>query len=109
MTETTEQQLLEMARHCKEVVEEKDKHINYYKQQMEDAEDDLRKIEYLLNAMDYLIEYKKQQKEKNADTVFYDIIKKSIFDLKGWADMSRTKLQVDIEDEDIILMLGNLE
>ena len=109
MTETTEQQLLEMARHCKEVVEEKEKHLKYYKEQMEDAEEDLRKVEYLLTSMEYLINYKKQQKERNADLVLYDVLTKSIGDLKGWIDMSRTKLQVDIEDEDIILMLGNLE
>lgn len=109
MSETTEQQYLEMADHCKNIVEKKDAEIKHLKDIMSEAEDDIRKIEYELYGINYLVNYKISQRERGADSNLYEALQTSIKKIQQWIDNSRAMLSTDLDDEDIILILENLE
>jgi hypothetical protein len=101
----TEQDYLEMADHCKEVVAKKDKEIEYYKECMEEGEDALRNIEYSLKKIEFLLEYKK--KSKDTDKHFVDLLFKEIRDMLRNSDRGRERLQCEL-DEEVLLFLENL-
>jgi hypothetical protein len=99
----TEQEMLNLAEECKEVVEKKDRMISYLKDKMSGVEDQLREMEYKLSQIKYLTEYK--TKQKGTDKIYLNTIKDDIERLLGLVDRGRTQLQDDSDDEEVILML----
>ena len=99
----TEQELLNLAEECKEVVEKKDRIISYLKDKMSGVEDQLREMEYKLSQIKYLTEYK--TKQKGTDKIYLNTIKDDIESLLGLVDRGRTQLQDDSDEEEVILML----
>jgi len=105
MESTTEGEYLEMANHCKEIVEKKDMVINFYKSRLNDCDQELRCIAYLLSNMAYLIDYKSQTKDFK-DKAFFDIIKRDHIKLKHYVDTLRDMIDISEEDEEIGILVN---
>ena len=99
----TEQELLNMAEECKEVVEKKDKMIQFLKDKMNVVEDQLRQMEYKLSQIKYLTEYK--IKQRGTDKIYLNTVSTDLDVLIGNVDRGRRQLQDDSDDEEVILML----
>ena len=99
----TEQELLNMAEECKEVVEKKDKMIQFLKDKMNVVEDQLRQMEYKLSQIKYLTEYK--IKQRGTDKIYLNTVSTDLDILIGNVDRGRRQLQDDSDDEEVILML----
>ena len=63
----TEQNYLQMAEQFKEVVEDKDKIIEFLKSKLNNLDNDLRKLEYRIVSMKHLIEYENFKDKKTKD------------------------------------------
>ena len=99
----TEQELLNLAEECKEVVAKKDKMISFLKDKMGAVEDQLRDMEYKLSQIKYLTEYK--TKQRGTDKIYLNTITSDIDKLLSLVDRGRAQLQDDSDDEEVILML----
>lgn len=99
----TEQELLNMAEECKEVVAKKDKIIEFLKDKMSVVEDHLREMEYKISQMQYLTEYK--QKGRDIDKIFFNTISKDFQKLLKLVDRGRRQLQDDSDEEEIFAVL----
>ncbi len=107
---TTENEYLEMAAQCKEIVERKDQVINFYKSRLSDIEDELRCMAYLLSNMIYLSKYKLDREtqtcKKNIDKSFFEILERDHFKLKHFVDTLRDMTDVSEEDEEIGILVN---
>lgn len=99
----TEQELLNMAEECKEVVAKKDKIIQYLRDKASEVEDQLREMEYKLSQIQYLTEYK--SKVKDMDKVYINTVAKDVTKLLKIVDKGRRRLQDDSDEEEVIVML----
>ncbi len=105
MTDTTEAEYLEMARHCKELVERKDQLINFYKSRLNDCDDELRCMAYLVSNIVYLIEYKTHTKDFK-DKAFLDILIRDNMKLKHYVNTLRDMIDITEEDEEIGILVN---
>jgi len=105
MTDTTEAEYLEMAKHCKELVERKEQLINFYKSRLNDLDDELRCMAYLLSNIIYLIDYKCQTKDF-LDKSFFDILKRDHTKLRHYVSTLRDMIDVTEEDEEIGILVN---
>jgi hypothetical protein len=113
MENTTENEYLEMANHCKELLERKDKVIAVYKHRLNEIEGELRVMNYMLTGINYLIEYKqareKEECKKNIDKTFYELLKRDHKKLLHFIETLRDMSELTEEDEEIaILTLVNM-
>jgi len=102
----TDLELLEMADHCKEVIEEKEKLIDYYKSKIESIGEDLRCCEYKIKQMEHLINYEAFKNEKK----FFTFLLKDVKYLYDKVDNLRLNCNLDneVDEEEVILMLNHL-
>lgn len=101
-------ELLEMANHCKQVVEEKEKLIDFYKSKIENLEEDLRLCEYKIKQMEHLVKFKISECVKNEKKIFI-YLQKDIEYLYNKVDNLRMNCSLDEEeDEQIVLMLQHI-
>lgn len=99
-------ELLEMANHCKEVVEEKEKLIDYYKSKIEGIGEDLRDCEYKIKQMEHLVHYESFKSQKK----FFTFLLKDVKYLYDKVDNLRLNcnLENEVDEEEVILMLNHL-
>ena len=104
-----DQEYLEMANHCKEVVEQKETLISFYKEKLVEIEDDLRKMEYKVKQVEHLLKFKEKEATNHNKKIFNFLLDDVAY-LYKIIDKSRCNCNVDEEDEEIVLMLQtNLE
>ena len=112
MADTNENDYLEMANHCKQVVEQKDRIIDFYKNRLSDIDDELRCLAYLTSNMLYLGEYQlskdKDTCKKNTDKTFFEIMRRDLQKISSYVDSTREMTDVDQEDEDLAILLVNM-
>lgn len=100
----SDQQFLEMADHCKQLIEKKETIIAFYKDRIDDIEIELRKMEYKVKAMEHLLRYKENEAIRQDKKIYSYLLQDTDF-LYKIIDKSRCLCNVDEEDEEIILML----
>ena len=103
----TEQNYLEMAEQFKEVVEDKDKIIEFLKSKINNFDGDLRKLEYRIIAMKHLLEFEKSKDKKSND--LFNFLSKDLDFLYKYVDSLRTEAQEEIDDELILIIENNVE
>lgn len=112
MADTTENDYLELAEHCKQVVERKEQIISLYKSRLSDIDDELRCMNYLISNMLYLGKYKiakdKETCKKNTDSTFYQTMKDDMLKLEHYVDNLRDMTEIDSEDEELAVLLVNM-
>lgn len=101
-----ENDYLQMANHAKEMIDEKDKIIEFLKNKMDNIEDNLRSMEYKISNMTYLTKYKKKADEDNGFDFYADCILGSLKECYEIVDVARQELQTDEDDDHIIMMLN---
>ena len=94
MADTNENDYLEMANHCKQVVEQKDRIIDFYKNRLSDIDDELSKD--------------KDTCKKNTDKTFFEIMRRDLQKISSYVDSTREMTDVDQEDEDLAMLLVNM-
>lgn len=106
----TEQNYLEMAEEFKEVVEDKDKIIEFLKSKINNFDRDLRKLEYRIIAMKHLLEFEKSKaKAKSASNDLFNFLMLDLDFLYKYVDSLRTEAQEEIDDELILIIENNVE
>ena len=112
MGDTTENQYLELAEQCKQVVERKDQIINFYKSRLSDIDDELRCMAYLISNMLYLGKYKmtkdKETCKKNSDSTFYQTMKEDMLKIEHYVETLRDMTEIDSDDEELAVLLVNM-
>ncbi len=110
--DTTENEYLEMANHCKELIEKKDQIINLYKSRLSDIDSELRCMAYLISNMLYLGKYKitkdKETCKKNTDNTFFQTMKDDMLKLEHYVDNLRDMTEIDSDDEELAVLLVNM-
>lgn len=100
---TTENQYLEMANHAKELVDMKDKIIRIHKDRLDEIDEELRKIGYIVSQMGYLVEYKMKQNETKKDLTFFNMTDKALKGIKTIVENTRNMTEIDEIDQEVAL------
>ena len=103
LPQTTENQYLEMANHAKELVDMKDKIIRIHKDRLDEIDDELRKIGYIISQMGYLVEYKMKQNETKKDMTFFQMTDKGLKSIKNIVENTRGMTELDEVDQEVAL------
>jgi hypothetical protein len=102
---TTEQDLLNMAEDCKNIVARKDHYIRLQQEKIDEVEPYLRDCEYKLAQLDFLIQYKRDVSSKE-EKAFLKRLDEAIKFLTKKIDRGRCTLQEELDEEEILLMLN---
>tara|TARA_R100000654_G_scaffold12996_2_gene28278 strand:+ start:11082 stop:11435 length:354 start_codon:yes stop_codon:yes gene_type:complete len=101
-----------MANHCKELVEQKDKIIEFYKSRLNEMDDELRSMAYLTSNIIYIIKYKIAENvatcKKKGDDTFLDLLHGDISKMKNFIDTLRDMTEVDEFQEELIINQINI-
>ena len=105
---TTEQDYLEMADHCKKVVQEKDTMIKHLKHKNIEVQNELRDLEYTLSNIQYLLKYKESE-NNTKNKHFIHILRDTMESCRSMVDNARDLLTDDDDEENVILMLNLMD
>jgi len=104
MEDMTDNQYLEMANHAKKIIENKEKMIEFLKSKIEDFDDDLRKIEYKIKAMEHLIIFERLQSKNKDCKNLLTYLEKDLKYIYEKTDSLRREVQEEV-DEELVLMI----
>tara|TARA_S200002703_G_scaffold156199_2_gene161371 strand:- start:548 stop:871 length:324 start_codon:yes stop_codon:yes gene_type:complete len=104
MDNPNDNQYLEMANHAKQLIEKKEKMIEFLKSKINDFDDDLRKIEYKIKAMEHLIIFEKSQTKNKECKNLMNYLEKDIKYIYEKTDTLRREAQDEV-DEELIFMI----
>ena len=107
MANLTDNQYLEMANHAKQVIDKKEKVIEFLKSKISDIEDHLRDVEYKTKQMQHLIQYEKTASKNKDCKSLLTYLEKDVNFIYNIIDEQRINCQEDVE-EDIILILESI-
>tara|TARA_R100000734_G_C3247468_1_gene50129 strand:- start:68 stop:400 length:333 start_codon:yes stop_codon:yes gene_type:complete len=103
MAELTDNQYLEMANHAKQVIDRKEKVIEFLKSKISDIEDHLREVEYKTKQMEHLIEYEKSVSKNKEFKSLLTYLEKDVKFIYNIIDEQRVSCQEDVEEEIILI------
>ena len=104
MDNPNDNQYLEMANHAKQLIEKKEKMIEFLKSKINDFDDDLRKIEYKIKSMEHLIIFEKSQTKNKECKNLMNYLEKDIKYIYEKTDTLRREAQDEV-DEELIFMI----
>jgi len=109
---TTENEYLEMANHCKELLDQKDRLVSFYKSRLNEMDDELRSMAYLISNILYLVVFKSSENaalcKKNNDSKFFDILHTDLSKLRNFIDTLRDMTETDDDEATLDLISVSL-
>jgi len=105
---TTENDYLEMANHCKELLEQKDRLIAFYKSRLNEMDDELRSMAYLISNILYLVNFKNTENsalcKKNNEVTFFELLTQDLCKIKNFTDTLRDMTETDDDEATLDLL-----